>query len=199
MSLHDKVPAEEAVERELAAALARAGETMPAEARERVRARLVSAIAPAPVRWSRRAVAPIAAALTAITLLGGVSAAVAMSRPGDLLFPLRESVVRAVRTLRHLPPQSVAAQHPIAGPTSGVNRRPAGDGHGRKASASSTSTSGSGVGGKSKAFLHASPKAGKSVGSSKPKRANGKVRIPAAKRSVHHRARSFKHQGMRKR
>lgn len=84
----------------LVSAVARSAEQMPAEARDAARARLLEAVRPTAVPPYVRVIRPAIALATAGALLGGVSYAAAESRPGDLLFGLKRSVVSAVGSAR---------------------------------------------------------------------------------------------------
>ena len=80
-----------------------AAEDMPPDARERVRHRIVTRLDRAcirPVAYRRVAAVQLAAMmLAAMTLLGGTAYAVSRSQPGDLLYPVKESVAGIGRIL----------------------------------------------------------------------------------------------------
>ncbi len=116
------------VEREdagLARVLANAFEAMPDDARTRVRERLIEAV----VLQSRDVRArfglrrTLAVAVTAATVLGGVSYAAAAAAPGDALYPIKQAAVHAAgsvgRALGVAPWDEVPTKTP---PNSGAQR-----------------------------------------------------------------------------
>ena len=170
----------------LPARCATAFEPMPAEARSRVRARLDAAVAadraPFLVRFAR----PLVALAVGASMLGGVSAAAAVSGPGDTLYPLKRSLSVLATSLE--PQAARSTLTPLAKPAStpaaaakgarGVAPAASGSGSGAKALTGNGGSNGSGVlkdkkagpksgGSPSKGGKRTAPSKGKSSGRQK--------------------------------